>query len=177
MKETLLNRKPIYNGRLISLFEDTVLCANGITASREIVDHCPAVVIVPIDDLGNITLIKQYRHAINDVIIECPAGCVNSNEAVLDAAKRELAEECGLKAAQWDFIHKGFPTPGFCNEIYHFFVAKSLSESKQQGDLDEVISVFKVSFSELEELVLSQKIHDIKTILAYYILKSREELL
>lgn len=177
MNEILFNRKSIYNGNLISVFEDRVRCSNGLSVIREVVDHSPAVVIIPIDDLGNITLIKQYRHAIKDVIIECPAGCVDLNEDVLDAAKRELAEECGLKAEKWEFIHKGFPTPGFCNEIYHFFVAKSLSVSKIEGDLDEVISVFKVSLSEFEELVLAQKIHDIKTILAYYMLKSRKELL
>lgn len=176
MKETLLNRKSIYNGNLISVFEDTVTCSNGLTVTREIVDHSPAVVIIPIDETGNITLIKQYRHAIKETIIECPAGCVESNEDILEAAKRELAEECGLKAEKWEFIHKGFPTPGFCNEIYHFFVAKSLTVNKKDGDLDEVISVLKLSFSEFETLVLSQKIHDIKTILAYYMLKAREEL-
>ena len=80
MKETLLERQSLYKGSLISLYKDTVRCSNGITTSREIIDHSPAVVIIPIDKHGNITLIKQYRHAINDILIECPAGCVEPNE-------------------------------------------------------------------------------------------------
>lgn len=177
MKETLLERQSLYKGSLISLYKDTVRCSNGITTSREIIDHSPAVVIIPIDKHGNITLIKQYRHAINDILIECPAGCVEPNEDILVAAKRELAEECGIQALKWTFLHKGFPTPGFCNEIYHIFLAKEFSYCKKEADSDEVISLMHLSFDEFESMVLSQKIYDIKTILSYYILKSRKDYL
>lgn len=177
MKETLLDRKVLYKGKLISLFKDTVMCSNGVKTSREIIDHSPAVVIIPVDEEGKITLIKQYRHAINEMLIECPAGCVDTDEDILKAAKRELAEECGLKASKWEFLHQGFPTPGFCNEIYHIFLAKNLSSCKSDCDHDEVISTFQVTFDEFESMIKSKKINDIKTILSYYILKSRKETL
>ena len=141
MKETLLDRKSIYKGSLIEVFEDQVKCSNGLISTREIVMHSPAVVIIPIESNGNILLIKQYRHAIQSSILECPAGCVETNETPLDAAKRELAEECSVKAEHWEFLHKGFPTPGFCNEIYHVFLAKSFSPCFQNSDPDEIITI------------------------------------
>lgn len=176
MKEILLDRQSIYNGKIVSLFKDTVECSNGVKSSREVVDHKPAVVVIPIHQDGSITLIKQYRHAVNKVLIECPAGCVDKGEDMLQAAQRELAEECGLKAINWQLVHTGFPTPGFCNEIYYLYVAKNLSNFKLPQDKDEVIQTLTLSFSEFENLVFTEKISDIKTLLAYYILKAREDL-
>ena len=173
MKETLMQRESIYMGSLINLYKDTVQCSNGVTSTREVVEHSPAVVVIPVTDQGQIVLVEQYRRAVDKCLLECPAGCVELDEDPLNAAKRELKEETGYVAHSWEYLHEGFPTPGFCDEIYYLYLAKGLSFDAKHLDEDEVVVSKLVSFLEFESLVKKGQITDIKTLLAYYILCHR----
>ena len=170
MIEPTLSRETIYEGNIISVFKDRVQLPDGREGIREIVDHQPAVVIIAIDN-HHVYFVRQYRKAIQDYLLELPAGCVESGEDMLEAAKRELQEECGCCADSWTQSMSLFPTPGFCNEIYHFFIAKQLTFTTQSLDADEFVTVESMSFDEYEKNVHSHQFKDVKTVLGFYLLK------
>ena len=95
MIEKTLSSKTIYNGRILDLRVDTVEGPKGIT-TREIVDHAAAVTIIPFKAPDQVVLIHQYRKAVEQILIEAPAGCMEPNEDAHTAAIRELKEETGF---------------------------------------------------------------------------------
>lgn len=175
LRETVVSTKEIYNGSLIKVQKDIVRCANGVESSREIVRHAPAVVIIARDHQQRIVCIKQYRRAIDQVILECPAGCVSHNEDPLVAAKRELREETGYQASSWTVLHRAFPSPGFCDEVYHFFLAEGLTQTEQDLDHDEVVSICLIPQQDISSYLQSGSILDLKTLFAFYWLMTHKE--
>ena len=139
MEEKTLSSELIYKGKIISVRCDKVKLSDGRISNREIVDHSPAVVIIAIDEQDRICFVKQYRKPVESVLIELPAGCVDADEDILAAAKRELKEECGCIAKQWTTLQRLYPTPGFCNEEYCFFLAEDISFGSQSLDEDEAV--------------------------------------
>ncbi|MEE1674547.1 NUDIX hydrolase [Agarivorans aestuarii] len=133
--------------------------------------HPGAVVVLAINDAGNIVMERQYRTAIKDWLIELPAGTIEAHEqseaGILDCAKRELQEEVNLVAEQWHNLGKLYPAPGFCDEIQYLFLAKQLSHQQGQCDEDEFIEVFEMSIEEFELGIVDGKINDAKTIACY----------
>lgn len=167
LSETLVKSDRLYEGRIINVRKDTVRTSGGVLSTREIVEHSPAVVIVPFVDPTHLVLVKQYRRAIDRVLIEFPAGMMNPGEAHLEAAKRELKEETGYSAATLHFLSENFPTPGFCDELFYMYLAQDMTLGDTQMDEDEEVETFIVSISEFESLINLQKIHDSKTLLGY----------
>ena len=96
--ETTLESKEIFNGHVIRVTLDTVRLENGDTAYREIVHHHGGACILPVDDEGNVYMVRQFRYALGEEIWELPAGKLEAGEDPFEAAKRELSEECGLTA-------------------------------------------------------------------------------
>ncbi len=170
--EDVLEEDIIYKGKIITVRKQQVQLPNGKIACREIVDHQPAVVIIPVCDDGKFICVRQYRKAVDMELLEFPAGCVEENETFLIAAQRELKEECGCIADSWTYITQLFPTPGFCNELYVFYMAKSLHFGDQNLDDDENVSVETYDVSDLERLIKSGDVKDMKTVFSFYWLKS-----
>ncbi|MBY5946478.1 NUDIX hydrolase [Photobacterium rosenbergii] len=131
------------------------------------VKHPGAVIIVPIDESGNLIMLKQYRPAIKDWILEFPAGTLESNEDILGCAQRELAEETQLSARHWHNLGELFPVPGFCDEVQYLFLASLLKPCQAQCDEDEVIEVVKMTPTEFLSKVAENEIKDAKTLAAY----------
>lgn len=131
-------------------------------------DHPGAVVILPINAQGQLLLLKQYRPALQDWIYELPAGCLEQGETALVCAQREIVEEAGVQAKQWHAMGPIHPTPGFCNEVLHAFVACELTSAFAPCDEDEVIEVIPVSPTQFEQWVLGGKITDAKTLALYF---------
>ncbi|MFC1751876.1 NUDIX hydrolase [Thermoproteota archaeon] len=169
MRETTINSEILFTGKILKLRKETVLLPNGIQSTREIIDHAPAVVILPFQPPDTVYLVRQFRKAIDTVILEVPAGIIHNEEAPLDAAKRELQEETGFSASNWIELGGAYPSPGFCNEYMHFFLAKDLMFVKQSPDEDELIEVVEMSVGEFESLVKKKKINDGKTLISYYL--------
>jgi len=171
--ERVLSTRRIHEGRICALREDTVQLANGNTAFREIVEHAPVVAIVPIDSNGDVILVRQYRLAAKEALLEAPAGLVDDGEDLEAAAQRELQEETGYRAADLRRLGGFFVSPGFCTEFIHIYLATGLTESPLQGDEDEDITVERVSLPEALRLVETGAIKDAKSV-AGILLASRE---
>ncbi len=170
--EARVSSQTIYEGRKLSLKVDTITLADGQSYKREIVVHPGAVVMVALDDDGNIYLVKQWRRAAGRVLLELPAGTLEKDEAPDITASRELQEEIGLKAGQIEPLGGFFSAPGFSTEYLHLYVARDLTESQLPADEHEEIEVLKVSLEEAMRLIEAGEIQDAKSVAGlcrYYI--------
>ena len=159
--------KIIYRGRVATLSLDTFRKPTGDSYIRETIQHPPSVVILPVFDDGRVALIRQFRHAVNGVIYEIPAGTCEPNEPALACAKRELAEETGYSASRWKRLCRFYPAPGISTERMDLFVASALKKLKKPVpmDKDEQITVHPTSARRAMQLVRSNKIIDAKSII------------
>jgi ADP-ribose pyrophosphatase len=173
MHEKTLTSTYIYKGKILNLRKDKVLLKNKLTTHREIVEHSAAVVIFALDEHQIIHLVQQYRKPVEATVLEVPAGCIDLNEEPLAAAQRELKEETGFEAQEWHYLGKSYPSPGFTNELFHFYLALKLKRFKTNPDEDEILNQFSLSFSEMKEYILSGKITDAKTIISFYLAQEK----
>ncbi|HHX84172.1 MAG TPA: NUDIX hydrolase [Actinomycetales bacterium] len=121
--------REIFDGRVVRLRVDTLEMPGGGTADREICGHDDAVAVVALDEQGRLVLVRQYRHAVGERLWELPAGlCDVDGEEPLETARRELVEETGLAAEHWRPLVEIVPSPGFCTERVHLYLATGLRE-------------------------------------------------
>ena len=109
---------------------------------------------------------KQFRYALNDYLLEIPAGKLDAGEDPLVCAKRELEEETGIVASEWISLGTIATSPGFCNEVIHVYVAKGLSKGEIHWDEDEYVEVERYTFDELLQRIKEEKIKDSKSLSA-----------
>ncbi|MFC0558218.1 NUDIX hydrolase [Halalkalibacter alkalisediminis] len=164
----------IFKGRVIELQIEEVELPNGKTSTREVVKHPGAVAVIPITKVGKIVLVRQYRKALDKVIVEIPAGKLEVGEDPLDSAMRELEEETGYKTEKLEFILSFYTSPGFADEIVYLYATDKLEKGLSQTDDDEFLDVLEVTLEEAEQMVNNQTIHDAKTAYAIQYLKMRE---
>lgn len=127
--ETVSSRV-LYSGAIVALRQDQVAMPDGRIVEREVIEHHGAVAVLALDDDGNVVLIRQYRHPIGTRLLELPAGLLDiDGEDPLTAAKRELAEETGLAAAEWSVLVDVALSPGFTDEALRVFFATGLTET------------------------------------------------
>lgn len=169
MIENTIRSETIFKGRVLTLRVDTVEGPNGIT-TREIVDHAPAVTIIPFKDPHHVYLVHQYRKAVAQPLIEAPAGCMESDEVPRTAAIRELKEETGFSAQKLTKVGEMFMAPGFCNEYMHFYIAEGLIKGEPSFDSDEVMALHRYPLDQVREMIRNKKIIDAKTIMGVYFL-------
>ena len=166
--EKKLTSRLVYDGGLLKVYYDTVSLPNGGTSWREVIRHPGAVVIVPVDGDGNVWLERQFRYPYDRVIIEVPAGKLEWGEDPGLAARRELKEEIGAEAAEWIPAGEMLPTPGYCDELQHVYLARGLSFGETHPDEDEFLEAFRVPFTEALEMAADGRIQDCKTIAALF---------
>lgn len=150
--------KDIHIGRVVGLRIDDVVMPGGATARREVIEHLGAVAIVALDGDGAVTLIHQYRHALGHRLWELPAGLIDhADEDPVDAARRELVEEAGLDATQWETLVDVAASPGFTDEVVRVFLARGLSDVDRTvlGDEEADLVVQKVALSEAVRMALT----------------------
>lgn len=160
-----INEKEIYNGKILKLKIENFKF-EGKIIKREIVEHKDAVAILPIDDLGFVYLVKQYRFPVQKEFLEIPAGLVEENEDYEKAALRELQEEVGFFSKNLQKIFEGYNSVGFCNEKTIIYLAKDLVSSKLPEDEDENLTVIKIHIDKLKQMYLNNEINDFKTAIA-----------
>ena len=165
-REKTLSGITLYHGRILNLRVDKVLTPSGRDAVREVVEHAPAVAVLPVDTDGTIYLIRQYRYAVGDEILEIPAGLVEPGEDFERCAERELQEEIGFFPGKLQEIGRMYNSPGFCTEKLTIYLATELKPSKLPGDDDEFIRPHPISVKEARGLIKEGKIVDGKTFAA-----------
>ena len=165
MQEHKLSSEMKFDGKLIKVTYD-VAEVNGKEAWREVVHHPGASAVVAIDEDNRIIMEKQFRYALNDYLLEIPAGKLDAGEDPLVCAKRELEEETGIIASEWISLGTIATSPGFCNEVIHLYVAKGLSKGKIHWDEDEYVEVERYTFDELLQRIKEETIKDSKTLSA-----------
>ena len=128
---------------------------------REVVRHPGAAAIVAVHD-GAVVLVRLTREAARKKLLETPAGKIDEGEAPLDAAKRELEEEVGLKGGRWRELGTYFSSPGFTDERMHLFVAEDLEHGEQDLDAGEDIEIVRWPVEEIEQRLA--EVEDLKTL-------------
>ena len=171
-EEKLLSSETIYNGKVIKVSKDQVLCPNGESSIREVVHHRGGVgILIKVDD--KFILEKQYRYALQEEIIEMPAGKLEEGEVPLEAANRESLEETGYKPLEMTFLGAMYPTGGYSSEVIHLYYCPKYEKGERHLDKDECIDLIYVTLEEVEELIKDNVIKDAKTIVAFSLYKSK----
>lgn len=166
LTETFVSKETIYNGRIFRVEGWQVRLPDGELAPRDLVFTGGASAVVPIDEAGCVMLVRQYRVAVGRITREIPAGKLDSpDEDPLAAAKRELAEETGLRASSWRKLTVLETTPGFCGERIHLYLATGLAQGDTHPDEDEFVAVERLPLDEAVQLVLAGELRDGKTAL------------
>ncbi len=162
--EVLASREE-WSGRVFKIVRERLRLPSGLEQDLAVVEHPGAVAIAALQSDGTLVLVRQYRHAAGDWLIEVPAGRLERGEDPLSAAKRELEEEAGMRAGNWVHALEFYPAPGFCSERMHLFLATQLTpagDGRRAPDPDEELDIVAM----LPRDVLSAPIKDAKTLIA-----------
>lgn len=161
----VIESRVIFSGKKATLRVDTVDLGDGRMSDLEVVEHPGVAAIVPIDADGNVVLVRQFRLAVGDVMLEIPAGVLDPGEAAEDGAQRELREETGLRAGKLTRLGpEFFVSPGISTEWIRLFLAEELEEAPLPPDDDEEIEVERVPLAEAVRMVERGELRDAKTI-------------
>ena len=129
-----LKAEYVFKGRIFNARVDEALMPDGRTAVREVVEHNGGVMVAPLDSDGNLYFVDQFRYPYFEVVTELPAGKLEKGEDPYEAGIRELREETGATAQKIVSLGKLYPTPGYCGEIIHLYLATGLSFGEQDPD-------------------------------------------
>ena len=165
-QEPSIDSRVVFEGRILTVRVDTVRLPNGRETTREIAEHSPSVCIVPIDDQGNVVLVRQFRKPVERDLLEVPAGGIEEGEVSDEAVQRELQEEIGYTAGKLRHLSSFWLAPGWCTENMHAYLATDLTPSSLQADDDEFISVVRVPVTDAMKLISEGQVQDAKSIAA-----------
>jgi ADP-ribose pyrophosphatase len=175
LSERLVDRQVVHTGTYMTFARDTVLDPEGKAHSRDVVLHPGAVTVVAILTDRRVLLVRQYRHAAGEALLELPAGTLDrqpdgSLEEPLPAAQRELTEETGHRAATWRELARFFTAPGFASELMTLYLATGVTPDPDHAgpDPDERLALVALPFDELLALAQRGEIRDAKTIVGLY---------
>lgn len=163
-ERTLASTHP-WTGKRIGVRVDEVERSDGHRTTREIVEHPGAVAVLAWDG-ERLAMVRQWRHATGRVLLEIPAGTLEPDEAPMETARRELAEEVGLAAASWVEGPRFYTAPGFSDELMHLYLATELSAAgpEVQADADEVLQATWMTAGDALAAIDDGRIQDAKTI-------------
>ncbi|PCF33093.1 ADP-ribose pyrophosphatase [Staphylococcus delphini] len=166
-EEKTISKESIYKGRIIEVEKHKVSLPNNETAYREVVKHNGAVAICALTPDQQVILVKQYRKALEQELLEIPAGKLEPGEDRESAAMRELEEETGYKAKKLTLIGEVYGTPGFSNEKISVYFADNLVEGEVNLDEDEFVEKVLYSLEDVKKAIEARTIEDAKTFIAF----------
>ena len=166
-KFEILGKDLVYHGTIIDFYKLKLRTPAGHEVSWDHIEHKGASAVLPIDDEGKVLTVTQYRGAIDDIMIEIPAGGSDSvEEDFAVCAARELEEETGFRAGSLEHLVDVHTAAAYTSEKIAVYVAKDLIPSRQHLDEDEFVDIRRYTFEELNDMIFSGKITDSKTIAA-----------
>jgi len=167
MSFELIKSETLLQGRAFKVKRDYLKTPNGDETTLEIIEHGGSVVLVPVDDDGNLLLVRQYRHAAAQDLLELPAGTRNGEEPFEECAAREIREETGMEAGKLQKVGDFYLAPGYSTEFMAVFLATELRHNPLETDFDEFLQVEKIPVQKAIELFQSGKMLDAKSLAAW----------
>lgn len=168
----IIRTRTIYQGNIFTIKQEVVQLPTGSEKALDIVSHHGAVVILPVDDVGNIWFVRQYRHAAGKELLELPAGTLEDGENPVCCTMREIREEIGMAANSIKKIGEFYIAPGYSTEYLYVFLATTLTPDPLPMDEDELISVEKIPVRIAYKHAEAGQIIDAKTLAALFLGKS-----
>lgn len=163
----LLSTEKVYQGRIWDVVSDTFqLSESGDALTRDYIDHPGAVAVLPMNDAGQVLLLKQYRHPVGMDLWEVPAGLLDvEGEGFVEGAARELAEEADLAAATWNVLADVFNSPGSSSEAIRIYLARDLTEvphheRHERTDEEAEIEFHWIGLDDAVASVLAGRLHN-----------------
>jgi len=165
LAEHPLDSETVYQGRLLNVRRDRVRLPNGQESTREYLIHPGAAVVVPLFENGDVLLERQHRYPLRRDFIELPAGKLDPGETELACAQRELTEETGYIARQWQPLPTFYPCIGYSDERLIYFLARDLELVGHDRDHDEFLEILRLPFAEAIAMVKDGRIDEAKTVM------------
>jgi len=171
LAEETLSSKVLFDGRAIKVRVDTVRRPDGRRTTREIVEHAAVIAVIPVDNDGNVLLVRQFRKPVEKELLEIPAGGIDPGEDAEAAVIRELQEEIGFRPGRVERLGGFYSAPGYATEYIHLYLAADLVPGRLHAEDTEEIKLVRVPLAQVPELIASGKIEDAKSIagLLYYL--------
>lgn len=167
--ESEISSENVFKGVLLDVRKDKVRLPNGKQTVREYIVHPGAVVVLAFLDNGKLLFERQFRYPLRRVFLELPAGKIDPGETILDTARRELLEETGHVASDWEYIGVMHPCIGYSDERIEIFAARELHRAaEKQLDHNEFLEVLELTPAEARAAVWDGRITDAKTITALF---------
>jgi ADP-ribose pyrophosphatase len=155
----------VFDGELLKVYRDTVRLPDGSHGTREYIRHPGAVAVVALFDDGTVLLERQFRYPGRRHFIEIPAGKLEPGEPHLETAKRELLEETGYLAAEWERLGVMHTSIGYADETIELFLAKNLTRKEARLDAGEFLEVLRIPFAEAVAMIREGRITDSKSVI------------
>lgn len=163
----------VFTGRILTLNLERVRLPNGRVAELEIAHHPGGAAVVALDDEGRVCMLRQYRHAAGGWLTELPAGKIDGGEPPLECAQRELAEEAGVTARQWEKLGECFSSPGMLTEVLHLFLARGLAPADARPEEHEVFETRWIPLEEALKLAAGGELRDAKSLIGLFWARER----
>ena len=153
----------VFDGKIITVKKDTAELENGEIVNRELVVHPGGVCVVPINENGEVLMVKQFRYPFKEALTEIPAGKLEIGEDHREAGLRELREETGAVCENFEYLGVCYPSVAYLTEKIHMYLATGLTFENQDLDDDEFLDVIKIKLEDAVEMVMNNELPDAKT--------------
>ncbi len=168
LEEKPLSSETVFCGSLLHVKRDRVLLPNGNETGREYIVHPGAVLIIPVLGNGNLLFERQFRYPLRCSFLELPAGKIDPHETTLETGQRELLEETGYSANQWQLLATLHPCIGYSDERILIYLATGLTPGHHRRDEDETLELLELSLDEAMQAMRKGEITDGKTMVALF---------
>ena len=167
------NPNILFQGKIFRVERAVQITPDGTEHLRQVVRHPGAVVVLPLLDDGRICLVRNYRVAVDETLIELPAGTLEAGEEPALTARRELAEETGYRAGRIEHLLTFYMSPGILDERMHLFLADQLKPGPTALEAGEDIQKLLCTWEEAMEMIRRGEIRDSKTLVGLLFYKAR----
>jgi ADP-ribose pyrophosphatase len=169
MSYRVIHTETLFQGKVFTVRIDQVEKPSGQTMRVDVVEHHGAVVLVPVDDEGKIWFVQQYRHPTGKRLLELPAGTLDPEEEPEACAVRECREEIGMSPGQLIPLGGTFLAPGYSTEYLHFYLAKDLQAAPLAPDLDEDLTIERLTWDEVLARITRGELEDAKSLAGLFL--------